>query len=236
MKYAALTQTMNSHLGKDMDMEIELRAERISDYKETESATREAFWNYYAPGCYEHYLLHIMRDSPCFVKELDFVAVVDGTIVGNVVYTKSFIEADNGNKYEVLTLGPLSVLPGFRRRGIARMLIGHTRELAAQMGFRAIVLCGDPLFYSRVGFMPAEDFGIRTAGNTYLCALQVCPLYEGALDGLRGRYFEDEVYDINPDEASRFDSGFPYKPMVTGTPTQKRFQELVAMQRDADSD
>lgn len=63
-------------------MNIELRTEQVSDYKETEFVTREAFWNHYSPGCNEHYLLHIMRDSPNFVKELDFVALCDGKIVG----------------------------------------------------------------------------------------------------------------------------------------------------------
>ena len=52
-------------------MNIELRLEQPEDYRKTEEIMREAFWNYYAPGCYEHYLLHIMRNSPSFVKELD---------------------------------------------------------------------------------------------------------------------------------------------------------------------
>lgn len=214
-------------------MKIELRTEQITDYKETEFVTREAFWNHYTPGCCEHYLLHVMRGSPRFVKELDFVAVSDGKIIGNIVYMKSFIEADDGKEYEVLTMGPISVLPDFQRRGIASRLIEHTRALAAQMGFRAILLCGDPLFYSRVGFLPAEDFGIRTADNTYFRALHVCGLYDGSLNGLRGRYFEDEIYNIAPAKAADFDKGFPYKPIVTGTPSQKRFQEVAAMQRSA---
>lgn len=56
-------------------MEIELRNERFSDYPETENVVREAFWNRYSPGCYEHYLIHIMRYSRAFVPQLDFVAV-----------------------------------------------------------------------------------------------------------------------------------------------------------------
>ena len=58
-------------------MEIELRNERFSDYPETENVVREAFWNRYSPGCYEHYLIHIMRYSRVFVPQLDFVAVFD---------------------------------------------------------------------------------------------------------------------------------------------------------------
>ena len=97
-----------------------------------------------------------MRQSPDFVRKLDFVAVTEGRIVGNVVYLKSHIEADDGNRYEVLSLGPLSVHPQYQRQGIGRMLIEHTGRLAAQMGFRAILLCGDSDYYSRVGFIRAE--------------------------------------------------------------------------------
>ena len=97
-------------------MNIELRLEQPEDYRKTEEIMREAFWNYYAPGCYEHYLLHIMRNSPNFVKELDFVAVWENKIIGSVVCLKSFIVADNGNKYEVLSMGPIAVLPKYGRR------------------------------------------------------------------------------------------------------------------------
>lgn len=99
-------------------MEIELRNERFSDYPETENVVREAFWNRYSPGCYEHYLIHIMRYSRAFVPQLDFVAVFDDKIVGNIVFLKSVIQADTGKEYEVLSLGPISVLQYdiFRRK------------------------------------------------------------------------------------------------------------------------
>lgn len=60
-------------------MNIELRLETPADYAETEKVVREAFWNVYAPGCTEHYLVHVMRSSENFVRELAFVAVADST-------------------------------------------------------------------------------------------------------------------------------------------------------------
>lgn len=122
-----------------------------------------------------------MRGHPAFVPELDVVAECDGTIVGNVVYVKGMIKGDNGEEYEVLSLGPISVLPKYQRMGIGRRLIEYSRNLARDMGFRAILLCGDPEYYSRQGFVPAETLGIRTAGNMYAAALQVCELFEGAM-------------------------------------------------------
>ena len=172
-------------------VELKLRTEQPADYRETENVTREAFWNLYSPGCCEHYLLHVMRDSPAFVPELDLVAERDGRIVGNVVSLRAVLHGDDGTDCEVLSLGPISVLPECQRQGIGGRLISRTRELARELGFRALLLCGDPDYYLYQGFVPAEMLGIRTADNMYAMALHVCELYDGALSGIRGRYVED---------------------------------------------
>lgn len=179
-------------------VELKLRTEQPADYRETENVTREAFWNLYSPGCCEHYLLHVMRDSPAFVPELDLVAERDGRIVGNVVSLRAVLHGDDGTVCEVLSLGPISVLPECQRQGIGGRLISRTRELARELGFRALLLCGDPDYYLYQGFVPAEMLGIRTADNMYAMALHVCELYDGALSGIRGRYVEDSIYDIDP--------------------------------------
>ena len=175
-------------------MDIKLRIEQSSDYHETENITREAFWNHYSPGCDEHYLLHIMRNHPKFVPELDIVAEHNNKIVGNVVCLKSFIMADDGNQYEVLSLGPISV---------------------------------------RQGFIPAETLGIRTEDNMYATALHVCELYDNALANVKGRYIEDKIYQIDKSAANEFDKRFPPKEIVVGTPSQKRFNQIVVMQKKA---
>lgn len=210
-------------------MDIKLRPERPEEYRETENVTREAFWNHYVPGCCEHYLLHIMRDHPAFLPELDFVAVHDGKIVGNVVYLKSVIEGDDGQVYDVLGLGPISVLPEYQRKGVGGRLIEHTRQLAREMPFRAIVLLGDPDYYSRQGFIAASSLGIRTADNMYAAAHQICELYENALSGVTGRYIEDSIYDVDTSAVDAFDKSFPAKEKRSGTPSQQRFEEMVVM-------
>ena len=213
-------------------MDIQIRREQSADYREAERVTREAFWNYYSPGCTEHYLLHIMRDSPSFIPELDFVAVTDGKIIGSVIFMKSFILGDDGHRHEVLSLGPIAVLPAFQRQGVGRKLIEHARAAAQEAGYRAILLCGDPAYYSKNGFTAAEQFGIRTSDNKYFVALQACPLYTDALKGVAGRYFEDEIYQVDEAAAMAFDAGFPPKERRSDTPTQRRFEKIAAMQRD----
>lgn len=214
-------------------MDIKLRQEMPADYRETENVVREAFFNHFSPGCCEHYLMHIMRDCPAFVPELDFVAQDGGRIVGNVVYMKGVINGDDGKEYEVLSLGPLAVLPEYQRRGIGSRLIEHTKNLARENGFRAVLLCGDPEYYSRQGFIPAERLGIRTADDMYADALQVCELYENALSEAKGCYVENAIYEINEADAAEFDKAFPFKEKVSGTPMQKRFETIVAMRRKA---
>ena len=214
-------------------MDILLRLERPEECRVTEELVREAFWNHYVPGCDEHYLLHIMRDSPNFVRALDYVALSDGKIIGVVVFMKSFIAADNGCKYEVLCMGPIAVVPEYQRKGIGGMLITHTRKIATELGYRAILLCGDPEYYSKMGFVAAELFGIRTSENNYAAALQVCPLYPDALTGITGKYYEDGIYNIDPVASETFDRLFPKKERIADTPSQRRFQEVVAMQKPA---
>ena len=210
-------------------MDIHIRLEQPADYRAAEEVMREAFWNCYSPGCTEHYLLHIMRDSPAFIPELDFVAESEGRIVGSVVFLKSFIHGDDGRRYEVLSMGPIAVLPSYQRKGVGRMLIEYARGEAAAKGYRAILLCGEPRYYTKTGFTAAEEFGIRTAENKYFAALHLCPLYPGALTGITGKYYEDAIYDVNADKAEAFDKSFPKKERLEGTPTQRRFEEVLAM-------
>lgn len=214
-------------------LDINLRSEAPGDYHQTENITREAFWNRYAPGSCEHYLVHTQRKCPAFVPELDLVAAQGETVVGNVICIKGKIMADDGRELVVLTLGPLTVLPGCQGQGVGSRLLKLVKERAREMGFRAILLYGDPAYYSRQGFVPAETLHIRTPDDMYADALQVCELYENALAGAAGRYLEDPVYEVDEAAAEEFDKAFPKKEKEADTPAQKRFQELVVLRKKA---
>jgi predicted N-acetyltransferase YhbS len=210
---------------------IALRNETPSDHRIVENLTREAFWNHYAPACSEHYLLHVMRDCDAFIPELDIVAEVDGKIVGNIVYTKAKIVGDNGESYAVISFGPIAVLPEFQGKGIGGRLIAHTKQLAQAMGYRAILIYGDPDLYSKFGFVQAEEYGIGTPDNIYAAALQAFELYPGALTGCAGRFYEDSLFEVDPQAAEEFDRGFPDKERKSGLPSQARFQQVVGMRK-----
>jgi predicted N-acetyltransferase YhbS len=214
-----------------MEKQMNIRLETPADYAAVEQITREAFWNHHVPGCDEHYLAHVLRKAECFLPELDFVAELDGTLVGNIMYTNAKIVGDDGTEYPVLSFGPISVLPEFQRRGVGGKLILHTLSLAKEMGHTAVLIYGDPDYYSRFGFVSAEQYGIGTRYNTYAAALQAVELVPGALAGKAGLFYEDEAYEIDPAEAEAFDRLFPPKEKQTGLASQAKFLQHLSMQK-----
>ena len=201
-------------------MNIQFRLETPADYRAVEELTREAFWAFWEPNqniCNEHLLVHRLRSVPSFVPELDFVAELDGMIVGHIIYTKSKIIDDAGHEHEMLTFGPISVLPEYQSLGIGQALMRHSFEEAHRLGFRAVLIFGHPDYYPRAGFRRAAEFGITTADGGSFDAFMVYPLFVSALDGVNGRYYIDPVYDQLTEEATlEFDRQFPYKePFVT---------------------
>ena len=138
-----------------------IRLERKEDRRAVENLVRESFWNVYRPGCSEHYVIHVLRDDPAFVKELDLVMEQDGNLIGQNMFMKTIIEADDGRIIPVLTMGPIGITPELKRKGYGKALLDHSLEKAAGMGFGAVLFEGNIGFYGRSGFDYASKFGIR---------------------------------------------------------------------------
>lgn len=192
-------------------MKLIIRPENENDYEEVENLTREAFWDIYQPGCDEHLLVHKLRKVSAFIPGLDFVAVRGDKIVGHIIYSKSKIVDSEGIAHEAITFGPVSVLPSRQKKGIGSALIEHTKESAAKMGYKAIVIFGNPAYYHRFGFKSAESFGITTAEGANFEAFMAMELYPGALQGITGRFYEDPVFQVDKEELKAFEKRFPYK-------------------------
>lgn len=192
-------------------MKLLIRNETENDYRAVEEITREAFWNLYSPGCVEHYLVHEMRAHSDFLPELDFVAEWDGKLVGNIMYTKAWLVAETGKAMDILTFGPISVLPEYQRKGIGSALIQHTRELAIQQGARAIVIFGDPHNYCKLGFKSSKDLGISDLNGEYPYGLLALELAAEALAGHAWKYRYSAVYEVDEQAAAEYDQGFEKK-------------------------
>ena len=191
-----------------------IRLERKEDYRAVENLVREAFWNVYRPGCLEHYVLHVLRDDPAFVKELDFVMEKDGQLIGQNMFMKTVIEADDGRTIDVLTMGPIGIAPEFKRHGYGKTLLDFSLEKAAALGFGAVLFEGNIGFYGKSGFDYASQFGIRyhdlpedADASFFLCK----ELIPGYLNGVTGVYQTPQGYYVEESDAEAFDQGFPHK-------------------------
>ena len=122
-----------------------IRLEEKKDYRAVEDLVRESFWNVYRPGCSEHYVIHILRDDPAFIPELDFVMEQDSRLIGQNMFMKTIIEADNGKTIPVLTMGPICVANDLKRQGYGKALLDYSLEKAAALGFGAVLFEGNPL-------------------------------------------------------------------------------------------
>ena len=191
-----------------------IRLEDPKDYREVENLVREAFWNVYRPGCSEHYVIHVLRDDPAFIKELDFVMVRDGRLIGQNVFMRAIIEADDGRVIPVLTMGPICILPELKRKGYGKALLEYSLEIAAGLGYGAVLIEGDIGFYGGCGFTYAREFGIRyhdlptgADDSFFLCK----ELIAGYLDGITGVYHTPKGYYVDDCDVEEFDKGFPPK-------------------------
>ena len=192
-------------------MGITLRRELPPDYKKVEDVTREAFWNLYVPGCCEHYLAHVMRGHKDFIEDLDFVALADNQIVGNIMYTKSRVFNDKGETIDTITFGPLSVLPEYQRKGIGSLLLQHTIQRAKEKKAKAIIIYGSPKNYCKHGFKSSKDYAIATMDGKYPYGLLVLELEGEVFDNHSWRYQESDVYAIEFNEVEEFDKLFSQK-------------------------
>ncbi len=189
-------------------MNITIRREREEDYRAVEELMKKAFWNVSEPGCFEHYLAHTLRKHADFIPELDYVLEADGKIAAAVMYAKCKLVDESGNERDVLTFGPVGVLPELQRRGLGKKLLNYSFDRALELGYDSIVIFGNPENYYSLGFKNGKRFGIGLGGDCYPVALLAKELKEGAFGGVKWAYRESPAYEVNPAEAEEFDKDF----------------------------
>ncbi len=192
-------------------MNITIRNELEKDYRATEELTRAAFWNVHVPGCDEHYLVHVMRNHPDFVPGLNFVAIVEHQIVGNIMYAKSRLINEENFCIDTLTFGPVSVLPEMQKKGIGSALIQHSIKKAVADGYKAIVIEGHPYNYCKHGFVGAKSVNVSNSEGRHPYSLLVLELDMGCLQGHAWKYYPSEVYNLNENMCKEYDCLFPAK-------------------------
>ncbi len=188
-----------------------IREETPEDYKNTEGLVREAFFNRYAPGCNEHFIVNQVRQAQGFAPWHSLVAEYEGNLIGQCLLVPSLVKTE-GREVAVFTLGPVCVLPACYHRGIGSALMQAMIKTAREQGVLALFLIGDPRYYRRFGFAPASSFGIHLPGLSmeeeagFFMAL---PLQAGALEGVNGLFVESKLYEVDKAAFEAYDKGFP---------------------------
>ena len=115
-------------------MSLIIRNELNSEERAVEELVRDSFWNVYRPGCLEHYVLHVMRSSPGFYKELNFVMYLDDVLIGQVVFHKAELILKYGSTKEIATFGPIAIHNDYKRKKYGMILLAFALN-KAKFGF-----------------------------------------------------------------------------------------------------
>lgn len=133
-------------------------------------------------------LVEEIRSKKYYIPELEFV-MVDETdeVIGYAMFSRFHLE----EKYEdeLLILTPVAVKTELQRQHISKEILEFGFEIAKQLGYRAILVEGNPRNYNSRGFWPSYKFGVEAGPNLKLPhpdCLMIKELKEGALEHIKG--------------------------------------------------
>lgn len=154
-----------------------IRKEEPKDYEIIYSVVKEAFDSAEHSDGNEQDLVNALRKGTAYIPELSLIAEIDGKIVGHIMFTKATVGEDT-----VLVLAPLSVLPGYQRKGIGISLIKEGHRIADQLGYGYSIVLGSEKYYPKAGYLPADQFGIKPSFAVSSENFMAYKIKEGAAD------------------------------------------------------
>jgi predicted N-acetyltransferase YhbS len=163
------------------DLSVTIRHETAADADAIERLNERTF----GPGRYAK-TAYRLREGAAHALLLSFTARIGTLLVGSVRLTPIRV-----GETPALLLGPLTVEPPFRGRGIALALIGRALDEARKQGHRLVVLVGDEPYYARAGFRPVPAGRIKMPGPVDPARLLVAELVPGAFDAVSGLIHPD---------------------------------------------
>ena len=104
------------------------------------------------------------------------VAEAGGRVVGHILFSRLPIAMDSGAVVPAAALAPLAVVPEWQRQGIGSALVRQGLDACRERGVPAVVVLGDPAYYTRFGFRPEVARGLRTPwSGPHLMAIELTP-------------------------------------------------------------
>lgn len=157
---------------------MEIRAEKPEDVEAIRKVNVAAFGR-----SSEADLVNRLRGV---ASTFSFVAVESDQIVGQVCFSPVAIAGECAGKLQMLGLAPLAVIPDYQRQGVGSLLVRHSLEECARLGFKAVVVLGSPKYYPRFGFVPAKTKGLSCEYKVPDEAFMVLELESDALEQCAG--------------------------------------------------
>lgn len=186
---------------------MQIRFEQKEDYFKVERMVRNAFWNIYRPGAYEHFIVHNLRNHPSFIRNLAYVIEEDGEIIGHINYSYGSIDNE-----KAVVLGPIAIDENHQNKGYGTKLIDHTLKIAEDMGIPYVFVIGDENYYSRFGFKSASEYEIYLEGTdtTEKCPFFMIKVFDESK--VKSATFRNpDVFDVLESDVEEFDKKFEYK-------------------------
>lgn len=192
---------------------MKIRLEEEKDYFEVENLNRNAFWNIYRPGAYEHFIVHNLRIDDSYIKNLAYVIEDGDKIIGNINYSVGRIDYENSSE-DAVVLGPLAIDNSYQKQGFGSELIEYTLKLAEKEDIPFVIVIGDENYYSRFGFESASKYNIYLEGteldeeNPFF---MIKIFDETKIPIELGIFHNPNVFDVDEKELDEFDRQFEFK-------------------------
>jgi len=152
-----------------------IRQETEKDYHEIYQLITEAFKTAEHADGNEQDLVVALRKGTAFVPELSLVAENNGKLAGHIMFSEAIVGEDT-----VLVLAPLSVSPECQRQGVGTALMHEAHRIAKELGYQYSLVLGSELYYPRVGYLPAEQFGVEVPAGMPAINFMAMKLQENA--------------------------------------------------------
>lgn len=149
-------------------MNIVIRDEQPADIAAIFALTRLAFLNAAHTNHTEEFIVDALRRSGHLALSL---VAEEERLMGHVAFSAVSISSGDVGWYGV---GPLSVLPGYQRKGIGTRLMQDGISRLITMNAQGCVLVGDPAYYARFGFAPCADLTLPGVPPDYFLAKRFC--------------------------------------------------------------
>lgn len=141
-------------------------------------------------------LVEEIRSKKYYLPELELLMIEEGEVIGYVMFSRFHIEGKYEDRLVILT--PAAVKTSCQRQGISRELIEYGFRKAAEMGFTAALVEGNPANYRARGFNTSARHGIVADASVHLPhedCMMVAELVPGGLEGITGKV-NYAMYDV----------------------------------------